>query len=102
MKQRSERHAEAGAVSDDLDPPVRASDLEPDAAVAPLMHTARQLHKQRNHDEGTPFDLDLARLELAQLAHLVEQAREAGALRFRERIVVCDSSRFDTLLAIPL
>ena len=27
---------------------------------------------------------------------------EAGALRFRERIVVCDSSRFDTLLAIPL
>jgi len=28
--------------------------------------------------------------------------REAGALRFRERIVVCDSSRIDTLLAIPL
>jgi anthranilate 1,2-dioxygenase small subunit/terephthalate 1,2-dioxygenase oxygenase component beta subunit len=27
---------------------------------------------------------------------------EAGALRFRERVVVCDSSRFDTLLAIPL
>lgn len=27
---------------------------------------------------------------------------EAAALRFRERIVVCDSSRFDTLLAIPL
>jgi 3-phenylpropionate/cinnamic acid dioxygenase small subunit len=27
---------------------------------------------------------------------------EAGALRFRERIVVCDSSRVDTLLAIPL
>ena len=27
---------------------------------------------------------------------------ERGALRFRERIVVCDSSRFDTLLAIPL
>jgi 3-phenylpropionate/cinnamic acid dioxygenase small subunit len=27
---------------------------------------------------------------------------EAGALRFRERIVVCDSGRFDTLLAIPL
>ena len=25
-----------------------------------------------------------------------------GALRFRERLVVCDSSRFDTLLAIPL
>jgi 3-phenylpropionate/cinnamic acid dioxygenase small subunit len=27
---------------------------------------------------------------------------EAGALRFRERVVICDSSRFDTLLAIPL
>ncbi len=25
-----------------------------------------------------------------------------GALRFRERVVVCDSSRVDTLLAIPL
>jgi anthranilate 1,2-dioxygenase small subunit/terephthalate 1,2-dioxygenase oxygenase component beta subunit len=27
---------------------------------------------------------------------------ENGTLRFAERIVVCDSSRFDTLLAIPL
>lgn len=27
---------------------------------------------------------------------------EGGALRFRERRVVCDSRRFDTLLAIPL
>ena len=27
---------------------------------------------------------------------------DAGAFRFRERIVVCDSSRIDTLLAIPL
>jgi len=27
---------------------------------------------------------------------------DGGALRFRERIVVCDSGRFDTLLAIPL
>ena len=26
----------------------------------------------------------------------------AGALRFRERITVCDSNRFDTLVAIPL
>ena len=25
----------------------------------------------------------------------------AGTLRFAERIVVCDSSRFDTLVAIP-
>jgi 3-phenylpropionate/cinnamic acid dioxygenase small subunit len=29
-------------------------------------------------------------------------ADEDGALRLRERLVVCDSSRFDTLLAIPL
>jgi len=27
---------------------------------------------------------------------------EGGSLRFAERIVVCDSSHFDTLLAIPL
>ena len=27
---------------------------------------------------------------------------EGGALRFRERLVVCDNNRFDTLLAIPL
>ena len=27
---------------------------------------------------------------------------DAGALRLRERIVVCDSGRFDTLLALPL
>jgi 3-phenylpropionate/cinnamic acid dioxygenase small subunit len=27
---------------------------------------------------------------------------EAGALRFRERVVICDSNRIDTLLAIPL
>ena len=27
---------------------------------------------------------------------------ETGAFRFRERIAVCDSSRIDTLLAIPL
>src|SRR5262249_3196982 len=27
---------------------------------------------------------------------------DQGGLRFRERVVVCDSGRFDTLLAIPL
>ena len=27
---------------------------------------------------------------------------DAGALRLRERVVVCDSGRFDTLLALPL
>ena len=30
------------------------------------------------------------------------RADAGGVLRFQERIVVCDSSRFDTLLAIPL
>ncbi len=29
-------------------------------------------------------------------------SEDAGRLRFAERIVVCDSSRFDTLVAIPL
>lgn len=32
----------------------------------------------------------------------VVSAGADGALRYRERIVVCDSSRFDTLLALPL
>ncbi len=32
---------------------------------------------------------------------LVEESKD-GSLRFRERIVVCDSNRFDTLVAIPL
>jgi 3-phenylpropionate/cinnamic acid dioxygenase small subunit len=27
---------------------------------------------------------------------------DAGTLRFRERVVICDSSHFDTLVAIPL
>jgi anthranilate 1,2-dioxygenase small subunit len=29
-------------------------------------------------------------------------AVEVGGLKLRERIVVCDSSRIDTLLALPL
>jgi 3-phenylpropionate/cinnamic acid dioxygenase small subunit len=33
------------------------------------------------------------------LDRIVEQG---GELRYRERLVVCDSSRFDTLIAIPL
>jgi len=35
-------------------------------------------------------------------AYLDRIREEAGRLRFVERIVVCDSSHFDTLLAIPL
>ena len=34
--------------------------------------------------------------------YLDRVCEDAGRLRFAERIVVCDSSRFDTLLAIPL
>ncbi|MBS0337225.1 MAG: aromatic-ring-hydroxylating dioxygenase subunit beta [Proteobacteria bacterium] len=30
------------------------------------------------------------------------EADADGSLRFRERVVVCDSNRFDTLVAIPL
>ena len=36
----------------------------------------------------------------AYLDRVVQDA--GGALRFAERVVVCDSQRFDTLLAIPL
>jgi 3-phenylpropionate/cinnamic acid dioxygenase small subunit len=34
--------------------------------------------------------------------YLDKLVEENGALKFSERIVVCDSARFDTLLAIPL
>jgi hypothetical protein len=34
--------------------------------------------------------------------YLDRVCEQSGILRFAERIVVCDSSRFDTLLAIPL
>ncbi|MGH7277994.1 MAG: aromatic-ring-hydroxylating dioxygenase subunit beta [Candidatus Rokuibacteriota bacterium] len=43
------------------------------------------------------------RMDLFATGRYVDVLVEAGgALRFRERIVVCDSSRIDTLLAIPL
>jgi len=35
-------------------------------------------------------------------AYLDRVRDDAGTLRFAERVVVCDSSRFDTLVAIPL
>lgn len=35
-------------------------------------------------------------------AYLDHVRDDGGVLRFAERIVVCDSSRFDTLVAIPL
>ena len=34
--------------------------------------------------------------------YLDELVEEGGTLKFRERLVVCDSSRIDTLLALPL
>ena len=43
------------------------------------------------------------RMDLFATGVYLDQVRDdAGKLRFAERIVVCDSSRFDTLLAIPL
>jgi 3-phenylpropionate/cinnamic acid dioxygenase small subunit len=44
-----------------------------------------------------------ARTELFATGVYLDKLREAdGQLRFVERIVVCDSGHFDTLLAIPL
>ena len=44
------------------------------------------------------------RMDLFAAGVYLDRLREDadGALRFSERLVICDSSRFDTLLAIPL
>jgi 3-phenylpropionate/cinnamic acid dioxygenase small subunit len=43
------------------------------------------------------------RMDLFATGRYVDVLTERdGALRFKERVVVCDSSRIDTLLAIPL
>ena len=44
------------------------------------------------------------RMDLFSTGVYLDRLREDadGALRFSERLVICDSSRFDTLLAIPL
>ena len=44
------------------------------------------------------------RMDLFAAGVYLDRVREdaGGALRFSERLVICDSSRFDTLLAIPL
>ncbi len=43
------------------------------------------------------------RMDLFATGLYLDRVRgERGALRFAERIVACDSQRFDTLLAIPL
>ena len=44
------------------------------------------------------------RMDLFATGVYLDRLREdaGGALRFAERLVICDSSRFDTLLAIPL
>jgi 3-phenylpropionate/cinnamic acid dioxygenase small subunit len=44
------------------------------------------------------------KMEVFAAGRYLDKVREdkAGALRFAERLVICDSPRFDTLLAIPL
>lgn len=44
------------------------------------------------------------RMDLFATGKYIDAVREdgAGALKFVERIVVCDSARFDTLVALPL
>ncbi len=43
------------------------------------------------------------RMDLFAAGVYLDRVRDVGGrLRFAERLVVCDSSRFDTLLAIPL
>jgi 3-phenylpropionate/cinnamic acid dioxygenase small subunit len=43
------------------------------------------------------------RMDLFAAGVYLDRVREdSGRLRFAQRLVVCDSSRFDTLLAIPL
>ena len=64
------------------------------------------------HDRGvtrveTPFlvvrVMRDGRMDLFATGRYIDAVIEAGsALRFRERVVVCDSGRVDTLLAIPL
>ena len=67
----------------------------------------------RSEDGGmicaeTPFvvvrTMRTGEMSLFAAGKYLDKARTdgTGALRFMERIVVCDSSRFDTLLAIPL
>jgi anthranilate 1,2-dioxygenase small subunit/terephthalate 1,2-dioxygenase oxygenase component beta subunit len=43
------------------------------------------------------------RMDLFATGRYLDRLADDGAgLRFRERVVVCDGNRFDTLLAIPL
>jgi hypothetical protein len=43
------------------------------------------------------------RIDLFAAGRYRDRLREdAGALRLAERVVICDSSHFDTLVAIPL
>ena len=57
-----------------------------------------QLRATRNLTRLAQYTTDL----FATGRYLDLVADLAGAPRFRERVVVCDSSRVDTLLAIPL
>ena len=58
-------------------------------------------------DAETPFlvvrTMRDGRMDLFATGLYLDRVRELdGALRFSERVVACDSQRFDTLLAIPL
>ena len=65
--------------------------------------------RRRGFAAETPFLVLVARImrngqtDLFATGLYVDRIRdEAGRLRFAVRHVVCDSSRFDTLLVIPL
>ena len=65
------------------------------------------LHPGESIVAETPFlvvrTMRDGRMDLFATGMYLDRVREEdGRLRFAERIVVCDSSRIDTLLAIPL
>jgi 3-phenylpropionate/cinnamic acid dioxygenase small subunit len=65
------------------------------------------LHPGEDMTAETPFlvvrTMRDGRMDLFAVGVYLDRVREdGGRLRFAERIVVCDSSRIDTLLAIPL
>ena len=72
-------------------------------SLSPLLHNAAD-----DIAAETPFlvvrTMRDGRMDLFSAGVYLDRLREDtdGALRFVERLVVCDSSRFDTLLAIPL
>ena len=58
------------------------ANIEPHPAVFALMHTARQLRHKRGKIELLARDRELARFELAEVAHLRDERAEARARSF--------------------